>query len=381
MTEDAWELVRRLTERLDAHSTLPVEQRRILQALKISEEAGEVAEAVIGALGQNPRKGFSHTWDDVRAEVCDVITTGMVALNRLTPDAAEVFARHLARIAERDLGERRQPVPAPAPTSSPFAGTAASYRRYRSGPPAAAAALLARSVADVDEPALLDLGTGTGQVPLALHAVFAQADMVEPDAGMAAEAERLLPYLRGPGQSVRLHQVKAEDFIPPSGTWRADLVTICRAFHRVGRDTVLRQLDVWTTPQATVAVMGDRSPWTLDHDWAKALRLLIQSFLGDDRCAGPGDICDPQGRPYAEVLAESVFSDVREYRFEEQREWTPRQVIGCLSATSFASRAAFGDQWQAFERKALRLLTEHCDGGTGLLTECNTFTVLLANRP
>ncbi|MFD7235901.1 methyltransferase [Streptomyces syringium] len=381
MREHAWELVRRLTERLDDHSTLPVEQRRILQILKISEEAGEVAEAVIGALGQNPRKGFSHTWDDVRAEVCDVITTGMVALDRLTPDAAEVFARHLARIAERDLGERRRPVQAPAPAPSPFAGTAPFYRRYRSGPPAAAVALLARSVADVDEPTLLDLGSGTGQVPLALQAVFARVDMVEPDAGMVAEAELLLPYLQGPGQTVRLHPVKAEDFTPPSETWRADLVTICRAFHRFGQDTVLRQLDAWTTPRATVAVMGDRSLWTLDNDWTKALRLLIQSLLGKDRRAGPGDIFTPPGRPYADILAESAFNDVREYRFEEQREWTPRQVIGYLSATSFASRAVFGNQWQAFERKALRLLTEHCDDRTGLLTEDNTFTVLLAHRP
>ncbi|MEU3355123.1 MazG-like family protein [Streptomyces sp. NPDC037389] len=90
MNDHTWDLIHRLADRLDDHSTLPPEQRRILQILKISEEAGEAAEAVIGALGQNPRKGFSHTWDDVQAEVCDVITTGMIALRRLTPDPAEV---------------------------------------------------------------------------------------------------------------------------------------------------------------------------------------------------------------------------------------------------------------------------------------------------
>ncbi|PJE94471.1 hypothetical protein CUT44_30110 [Streptomyces carminius] len=102
-TDEAWEVVERLTARLEAHSTLPAEQRRILQILKITEEAGEVAEAVIGATGQNPRKGHSHTWDDVRAEVCDVIVTAMVALARLTPDARQVFAGHLAKVAARDL--------------------------------------------------------------------------------------------------------------------------------------------------------------------------------------------------------------------------------------------------------------------------------------
>ncbi|MGX8904256.1 hypothetical protein ACR820_03085 [Streptomyces netropsis] len=72
---------------------------------------------------------------------------------------------------------------------------------------------------------------------------------------------------------------------------------------------------------------------------------------------------------------------MQEYRFEEQREWTPYQVIGYLSSTPFASRAVFGDKWHAFQRQALRLLIEHCDQRTGLLTEDNTFTVLLAYRP
>jgi hypothetical protein len=37
-----------------------------------------------GPLGQNPRKGITHTWDDVQAELCDVMFTAMVALTTLT---------------------------------------------------------------------------------------------------------------------------------------------------------------------------------------------------------------------------------------------------------------------------------------------------------
>ncbi|MEU6090747.1 MazG-like family protein [Streptomyces sp. NPDC047085] len=108
---DTWQTITRLAVRLEDHSTLPHEQRILLQLLKIQEEAGEVAEAVIGAMGQNPRKGHSHTWEDVEAEVCDVIVTGMVALARMNPDAATVFARHMERIAARDLGEATQCTP------------------------------------------------------------------------------------------------------------------------------------------------------------------------------------------------------------------------------------------------------------------------------
>ncbi|GAU68835.1 hypothetical protein SSP35_09_00780 [Streptomyces sp. NBRC 110611] len=101
---DTWKTVERLVEWLDAESGVSPEVARLLRVLKISEEAGEVAEAVHGVMGSNPRKGNSHTWDDVRAELCDVILTGMVALKTISPDAEKVFAERLDRIAERSLG-------------------------------------------------------------------------------------------------------------------------------------------------------------------------------------------------------------------------------------------------------------------------------------
>lgn len=74
-----------------------------MRILKLSEEAGEVAEAVIGATGQNPRKGVTHTWDDVQAELCDVVITALVALRTLTPEPRDVFERHLKGVRERPL--------------------------------------------------------------------------------------------------------------------------------------------------------------------------------------------------------------------------------------------------------------------------------------
>lgn len=102
---DPWATVTRLHAWIASHHTLPPEQDVLLRVLKLSEEVGEVAEAVIGATGQNPRKGTSHTWQDVEAELCDVIITAMVALRTLTPQAPEVFDGHLRRVAERSLTE------------------------------------------------------------------------------------------------------------------------------------------------------------------------------------------------------------------------------------------------------------------------------------
>ncbi|MFF2651942.1 MazG-like family protein [Streptomyces sp. NPDC058045] len=101
---ELWSTIARLRAWLDEASPNPPAEALLLRMLKLSEEVGEVAQAVIGATGQNPRKGTSHTWDDVQAELCDVVITALVALHTLTPDAEQVLTTHLTRIARRSLG-------------------------------------------------------------------------------------------------------------------------------------------------------------------------------------------------------------------------------------------------------------------------------------
>ncbi len=105
--DDAWDTIERIVRWLDASSVLPPETEKLLRIMKLTEEAGEVTQALIGAMGQNPRKGLTHTWDDVQAELCDVMFTAMVALTTLTPDARKVFDSHLARVAHRSLADPR----------------------------------------------------------------------------------------------------------------------------------------------------------------------------------------------------------------------------------------------------------------------------------
>lgn len=51
---------------------------------KLAEEGGEVIEAFIGATGQNPRKGITHTIADVGDELLDVAITALGAYEHLT---------------------------------------------------------------------------------------------------------------------------------------------------------------------------------------------------------------------------------------------------------------------------------------------------------
>ncbi|WP_406841212.1 MazG-like family protein [Streptomyces sp. AHU1] len=113
---DPWPTIDLLRAWLDADRAHDGREGLLLRVLKLSEEVGEVAQAVIGATGQNPRKGVSHTWDDVRSELCDVVITAMVALRTLTPDAREVFTARLAAVADRSLGGTRDGSPSAPPT-------------------------------------------------------------------------------------------------------------------------------------------------------------------------------------------------------------------------------------------------------------------------
>lgn len=102
MDDAAWRFAEDFVGYLETHSELPRDQRVLVQALKLQEESGEVASAVIGALGANPRKGPDpRGWDGVRAEACDTAITALVLLAHLSDDPAGYFAAHLRGLTER----------------------------------------------------------------------------------------------------------------------------------------------------------------------------------------------------------------------------------------------------------------------------------------
>ncbi|CAL9334476.1 MazG-like family protein [Streptomyces sp. enrichment culture] len=107
MNSSAWKTIEQLARLFDQHDEqrgLDPHERWTLQVLKIAEETGEASQAVIGARGTNPRKGDSHTWSDVHAEVADVVITALVALFRMRPeDAAQYLDRQLTAKAVKFL--------------------------------------------------------------------------------------------------------------------------------------------------------------------------------------------------------------------------------------------------------------------------------------
>jgi NTP pyrophosphatase (non-canonical NTP hydrolase) len=100
--------IRRLVDWLDqANGT--GDHETTLRLLKLSEEVGEVSQAYIGYVGQNPRKGQTHTATDVADELCDVIVTALVALRRFTDNPEQHLAGKLQHIADRVLAKGEHP--------------------------------------------------------------------------------------------------------------------------------------------------------------------------------------------------------------------------------------------------------------------------------
>ncbi|WP_461011435.1 MazG-like family protein [Streptomyces capparidis] len=103
MDDGTWKTIEQLRDWLDDASPVTGELALTLRIGKIGEEYGEAWEALHGVLGTNPRKGHSHTWEDLQTELADTAITALVALASSTPDAAKIFTTRLQEITDRSL--------------------------------------------------------------------------------------------------------------------------------------------------------------------------------------------------------------------------------------------------------------------------------------
>ncbi|MGV9247275.1 class I SAM-dependent methyltransferase [Streptomyces sp. NPDC003710] len=259
-----------------------------------------------------------------------------------------------------------------------FAGTASYYRQFRPG--------ISEDVAEtLDQAAphrspgqrrLLDIGTGTGLVAEALLGRFDDIIAIDNDADMLAAAESALRPKLPEGTRLSLVESTAEDFVPPPG-WKADLVTICRAFHWLDQTAVLARLDDQVAPDGVVAIFADSSFWTATSPWKEAVRGVIKTFLGEERRAGSGTF-QHHSRPYSEIMGESHFDRVEEARIPVHRTWTAESILGYLYSTSFAAPHLFGDRLPEFEIAVKERLADFSEDDT--FPEENEFLIRFGRR-
>ncbi|MCC9309093.1 class I SAM-dependent methyltransferase [Kitasatospora sp. RB6PN24] len=258
-----------------------------------------------------------------------------------------------------------------------FTGTADYYRQYRPGIPETVATVLDEAAPHRTPRHLLDIGTGTGLVAEALLTRFQDVIAIDNDAEMIETAEQALRPALPDGTALTLVQSAAEDFTPPPG-WHADLVTICRAFHWLDQAAVLTLLDNQVAQDGAVAIFGDNSFWAADSPWKQDMRAIIQDFLGEKRRAGTRTF-QHHNRPYSEIMEDSPFSQVSEFRVPVQRTWNTAGILGYLYSTSFAAPHLFGDRLPEFENQVKAVLAKHSDNDT--FGEDNEFLIRIGRRP
>lgn len=101
MDTRVWAQVGAIRQWLDKEQEGSPRELRMARVLKVGEEFGEVVEALHGVLGLNPRKGFTHSWDDVRDELVDVAVSALVALETIAGDPEGEFAARLGELVAR----------------------------------------------------------------------------------------------------------------------------------------------------------------------------------------------------------------------------------------------------------------------------------------
>lgn len=87
----------------EAYKDMPLAQDWA-RCAKISEEAGEVIDALIGITGQNPRKGVYGSEEDLFKELCDVALTALYGLQHFTKDVEGT----LALLVDRAMAHRQR---------------------------------------------------------------------------------------------------------------------------------------------------------------------------------------------------------------------------------------------------------------------------------
>ncbi len=213
----------------------------------------------------------------------------------------------------------------------PFAGdTSSFYARYRREYPDEFVARL-REFSHGGRARLLDLGCGTGQLLLQLAPFFEHALGIDPEPDMLREAKRAVrersienvEWLRG--SSAELQELE-----PVLG--RFDLVTIGTAFHFMEPRATLSALQRLAA-DGVVAVAYNGTPmWLHRNPWAKALRSVLETRLGQLREA---DFTAEALRTAEDTMRDLGYSQVERWERTTAETIDVDFVVGhILSATS-----------------------------------------------
>jgi hypothetical protein len=98
------EVIRQISDAVDNSYAVKLDPEAHMwrRLMKMVEESGEVVTAILGQLGENPRKGQTHSLADIEYELLDVALAALGARAFLgDPEPAESLDRHARLVWER----------------------------------------------------------------------------------------------------------------------------------------------------------------------------------------------------------------------------------------------------------------------------------------
>ncbi|HWO61214.1 MAG TPA: class I SAM-dependent methyltransferase [Umezawaea sp.] len=229
-----------------------------------------------------------------------------------------------------------------------FAGEVADfYASYRRGYPAEVFDDLVSSFGLTGEDTVLDLGCGTGQLTVPMADRVGHVLGVDPSLDMLARGR--------PTPNVTWLVGSDTDLPDVTGL---GAVTIGQALHWMDHERLFRTLRPLFRPGGGIAVVTNGTPlWLQDVPWSRALRAVLEDWMGTKVSATCGTAEDDQER-YREALTAAgyeVTSTVVEYTDELDLE----HVIGGVYSALPLDRLPTKDRRPLLEERIRRSLEPH----------------------
>jgi SAM-dependent methyltransferase len=250
-----------------------------------------------------------------------------------------------------------------------YLGVAPYYLRGRPGYSADLAQVLAGELGLDGTGRLLDVGSGPGTVGVQLAGLFDHVTLLEPDAGMLAEARA---YTAAAGlTAVEFVQATAED-LATLALAPMRVVTFGQSFHRTNRVLVADAVYALLEPGGSMALIthdptrpAPPAPAGTSPIPHEQIRELIKTFLNSELRSGNRLVADYSVERFEQTLQRTRFGPPR-IVFAPGRQDIIRDVdgviAGCLSM-SYAAPHLFGPRLAEFVAALRELLTRHCPTG------------------
>lgn len=256
-----------------------------------------------------------------------------------------------------------------------YKGTHEYYMQYRPNVPKEVIDIVIEHFDIKLSDRILDIGCGTGQVPLVMNSRCKEMVCLDPDPEMIKIAKKVTKNSQTKmiwinSRAEELGKLKRE-----IGVFK--IAMFSRSFHWIDQDQVLKDINTLIDKDGGVAIFSDRSLWTGQEDWQQVVKKIVQKYLGEKRRAGK-NMFKESGERWEDIVGRSPFSFIKTQSVVIVRYWNTESILGYLFSTSFAAPHLFGDQLHKFRKEVEDTLLKL--DPKGIFQEKASWSIILGSK-